>query len=69
MMIYSAATSVLTARGSMNDDLVIEIEDETLEALTRIAESLGFSVEEYARLVIVESVRNDSSPTEVGGAT
>ena len=53
----------------MNDDLVVEIEDETLEALKRKAEKLGVSVEEYARMVIVESVRKDFTPIDRGNST
>jgi hypothetical protein len=48
----------------MDEDLVIEIGDETLGALTRIAQRLGLSVEDYARQVLGESVRSDSAEPE-----
>lgn len=46
----------------MNDDLVIEIEDETMEALKQIAERLGLTAEEFAKRAIEESFRNESAP-------
>ena len=49
-----------------DDDLVIEIEDETLEALTRMAERAGLSVEELAKRLIEEDVRcNPVAPSAV----
>jgi antitoxin component of RelBE/YafQ-DinJ toxin-antitoxin module len=48
----------------MNEDMVIEVEDETLERLTRMAERVGLSVEEFARLLIEQAVRNERTPLE-----
>jgi hypothetical protein len=41
------------------DDLVIEIDDETLEALTRMAKLAGVTVEEMAKWLIEADVRGE----------
>jgi hypothetical protein len=53
---------------AMDEDLVIEIEDETLEALTRIAERLGYSVEDYARMLIIASVTDEPVSSASNGS-
>ena len=42
-----------------DDDLVIEIDDETLDTLTRMAKLAGVTVEELAKQLIEADVRGE----------
>jgi hypothetical protein len=54
---------------NFDDDLIVEIDDETFAMLKVTTDKLGISVDDHARLLIVESVRKDSTPTEPGNST